>query len=538
MPAGRLVRSTQLMSGNRNQKKMVRLKINSTDIEVPEGTSVLKALKSAGFEVPSLCWNDQLEHINSCMLCLVKDNSSGRMMPSCSARVNEGMNIITEDDEIREARQTGLELLLSEHVGDCEAPCQLGCPAHMNIPRMNRLIAAGNFTEALKVVRRDIALPSVLGRICPAPCEGACHRRTVDEPVSICLLKRFVGDENDLHPWPVPPLNGKRVAVIGAGPAGLSAAYYLRLNGVEPTLIDMADKPGGMLRTSVSEDILPAGVLDREIQSILDTGVIFMGNTAVGDECCSRFKEEYDAIIVATGTINDLVKSFQLNGSPKGLEVNRDTYETSEKGIFAVGNVIRPSRLAIRSLGQGKEAAYSAIQYMEGRPVVGEPKIFNSRFGKLHQTEFAEYLKEARPGKRLFPENVDKGFSAALAMEEAARCLRCDCRAIDNCQLRQWSHHYGAQQKRFQSSPRRDITKQFQTDGIVFEPQKCIKCGICVKLTEKHKEEFGFTFIGRGFDVVVGVPYNVGLDQGIRKVAEEVAEACPTGALAKRHPKE
>lgn len=514
---------------------MIKLKINNRETRVPEGTTVLKALRESGFKVPALCWDDELnEHINSCMLCLVKDHSTGRMFPSCSAKVQEDMQIITDDEELSEARQTGLELLLSEHVGDCEAPCQLGCPAHMNIPRMNRLIAAGNFEESLRVVKRDIALPSVLGRICPAPCEAVCHRKTVDEPVSICLLKRFVGDENDLHPWPVPPLNGKKVAVIGAGPAGLSAAYYLRMNGVEPTLIDMADKPGGPLRTAISGDKLPLEVLDREIQSILDTGVIFKGNTAVDDDCCSRFKNEFDAIIVATGTINDLTKSFQLAGTPKGLEVNRETFETSESGIFAVGNVLRSSKLAIRSLGQGKSAAYSAIQYMEGMPVVGEPRVFNSKFGKLHQLEFAEYLQEAHTGKRLNPVNIEAGFSKEQAMEEAARCLHCDCRAMDDCLLREWSDHYKAVQKRFMTTPRRAMTKHFQSEGIVYEPQKCIKCGICVKLTEKHKEEFGLTFIGRGFDVVVGVPYNENLDKGLQKVAIKVAKACPTGALSER----
>jgi len=514
---------------------MVTLKINNTHIEVPGGTTVLKAARAAGFDVPALCWNDETGHINSCMLCLVKDHSTGRLFPSCSAAVHEGMQIITEDDELREARQTGLELLLSEHVGDCEAPCQIGCPAHMNIPKMNRLIAAGKFEESLRVVKRDIALPAVLGRICPAPCEGVCHRRTVDEAVSICLLKRFVGDENDVHPWPVPQPNGKRVAIIGAGPAGLSAAYYLRLNGVEPTLFDMADKPGGQLRTAIPDDILPKEVLDREIQTILDTGIVFKGNTPVGDECCSRFKEEFDAIVVATGTLNDLTKSFQLAGTPKGLEVNRDTYETSEEGIFAVGNVIRSSKLAIRSLGQGKEAAFSVIQYLGGKPVKGEPRRFNSKFGKLHQLEFAEYLKESHPGNRIYTSGKPEGFTKEQAVEEATRCLHCDCRAIDNCQLRDWSDHYQAVQKRFQSSPRKAITKHFQTEGIVYEPLKCIKCGICVKLTEKHQEEFGLTFIGRGFDVVVGVPYNETLDKGLQKVARKVARACPTGALSERN---
>jgi len=513
---------------------MIELTINHQPVTVPPGTNVLTALRGAGFDVPALCWNEATGHINSCMLCLVKDHASGRMFPSCSSQVHTGMQIVTEDEELREARQTGLELLLSEHVGDCEAPCQIGCPAHMNIPLMNRLIAAGNFEESLRIVKRDIALPSVLGRICPAPCEGICHRKTVDEAVSICSLKRFVGDENDVHPWPVPPLNGHRVAVIGAGPAGLSAAYYLRLNGVEPTLFDQEDAPGGQLRTEIPEEKLPRAVLDREIQSILDTGVIFKGNHPVGDECCSRFKEEFDAIIVTTGNLNDLTKSFQLAGTPKGLEVNRDTFETSEPGVFAAGNVLRSSKLAIRSLGQGKTAAYSAIQYLLGQPVRGEYRKFNSRVGKLMESEWSEYLLESHSGKRQDPENIEVGYTREMAMQEASRCLHCDCRAIDNCLLRDWSDHYKAIQKRFQTSARRSVTKHFQTEGIVYEPQKCIKCGICVKLTEKHAETFGLTFIGRGFDVVVGVPYNNDLNVGLEKVAVEVARACPTGALSEK----
>jgi hypothetical protein len=212
---------------------MITLKINNKEIQVENGTSVMKAAQQMGIEVPNLCWHDELEHFTSCMLCLVKDESNGKLFPSCSVQTAEGMEVITDDEEIAEARQTALELLLSEHVGDCEAPCHIACPAHMNIPLMNRLIAAGKFDESLDVVKRDIALPAVLGRICPAPCEGACHRKTVDEPVSICLLKRYVGDEG-AEPEIIPAKKtGHKVAVIGAGPAGLAAAYYLQLRGIQ-----------------------------------------------------------------------------------------------------------------------------------------------------------------------------------------------------------------------------------------------------------------------------------------------------------------
>ncbi len=509
---------------------MIKLKIDNREVEVPAGTSVLKAAEAAGVKIPALCLHNELDHFSSCMLCLVKDGS-GRLFPSCSVAVAEDMQIVTEDEEVREGRRMALELLLSEHVGDCEAPCQIGCPAHMNIPLMNRLIAAGNWEESLRVVKRDIALPAVLGRICPAPCEGACHRKTVDEPVSICLLKRFVGDENDLHPWPVPPLTGKRVAIIGAGPAGLAAAYYLRLRGVEPHLFDRAVLPGGELRTAISRDILPDEVLDREINTILSTGVFFTGNTTIDDRRFGELKNSYDALVVATGNIDDITKSFQLAGTPKGLQVTGEGYATSEPGVFAIGSVLRSSRLAVRSVGQGKEVAFAVLQYFAGQPITGEPRLFNSRFGKLRPTEFAEYLKESVEGKRRFPAEPSRGFSPEEAVAEARRCMHCDCRAAGDCRLRDFSTRYEASQKRFQSSPRRDMTKKFQAAGIVYEAQKCMKCGICVRLTEKYREKFGLTFIGRGFDVEIGIPFDESLDAALEKVALKVAHACPTGAL-------
>lgn len=126
---------------------MIKLKIDNKSVEVPEGTSVMEAAKAAGIHIPAMCMDEELDHFTSCMLCLVKD-ATGRMFPSCSVAASGGMRITTDDEEIREGRRIALELLLSEHVGDCEAPCQLGCPAHMNIPLMNRLIAGENGRKA------------------------------------------------------------------------------------------------------------------------------------------------------------------------------------------------------------------------------------------------------------------------------------------------------------------------------------------------------------------------------------------------------
>ena len=493
----------------------------------------MKAAQKMGLDIPNMCWHDELEHFTSCMLCLVKDQSNGRLFPSCSVKATESLEIVTDDAEIQEARQTALELLLSEHVGDCEAPCQIACPAHMNIPLMNRLIAAGKFDESLEVVKRDIALPAVLGRICPAPCEGACHRKTVDEPVSICLLKRFVGDEGT-SPKIIPAeKTGKKVAVIGAGPAGLAAAYYLQLKGVQVSLFDKNEKPGGLLRTEIDEEKLPREVLDKEIKVILNTGVEFQGGKEINAEVFENLKKSFDAVVVATGTITEDSEMFGLKATPKGILVDRNSYQTSEKNVFAIGNALRSSKLAVRSVGQGKEVAFSVLQYFNGLEPKGEPRLFNSRFGKLVNDEFSEYLKESVVAKRTYPKTGGQnGFSIEEAIAEAERCLHCDCRAIDNCKLRTYSDQYQVDQKRFKTSERRNISKMMNHGSVVYEPQKCIKCGICVRLTEKYSEKFGFTYIGRGFDVEIGIPFNEELEKGLTSTAEKVAKSCPTGAIS------
>ena len=511
---------------------MVQIKINGQEIIAEEGISVLKAANIAGFTIPSLCYNEELGHFTSCMLCLVKDNANGRLFPSCSVKATEGMSITTEDEEIREARQTGLELLLSEHVGDCQGPCQVACPAHMDIPGMNRLIASGKFEEALRLVKQDIALPSVLGRICPAPCEGACHRRTVDSSVSICLLKRFVGDENDIYPFEPRPLNGKRVAIIGAGPAGLSAAYYLQIKGYQVILYDRENNPGGLLRTNIDPELLPASILDREINSILSTGILFKGETEITKSLFQQIVNQYDAVVISTGAIVDELRTWGFQTNPKGIEAKHNSYETSLKGVFAIGNTLRFSRMAVRSVGQGKEVAWSVQQYLAGEEPTGEPKLFNSRFGRLFQEEISDYLKESANSLRNNSIGIiSNGYTREEAILEANRCLHCDCRDMDNCKLRDLSGKYDANQRRYAGNVRKVMTKHF-ANSIVFEPLKCIKCGICVRMTSKYQEKFGFSYIGRGFDVQIGVPFNEFVESGLAETAELVSKACPTGALS------
>jgi len=130
---------------------MVKLKINNTEFEAPEGSTILDVAKSAGFNIPTLCFKEGLPHYSSCMVCMVKDNRTNNFIPSCSALIQEGMDIDISGDEVISLRSKAIELLLSEHRAECEAPCKVVCPAGYNIPLMNRLIAAKDFEGAVKL---------------------------------------------------------------------------------------------------------------------------------------------------------------------------------------------------------------------------------------------------------------------------------------------------------------------------------------------------------------------------------------------------
>lgn len=517
---------------------MIKLRIDNIKIEVPEGTSVLEAARKAGIDIPSMCYLKAYENSPSCMVCLVKDNKSGELKPSCVLPAVNDMDLISEDEEVINARRKALELLLSDHVGDCEAPCRRACPAFMNIPVMNRLIASGNYSESLKIVKEEIALPLVLGYICPAPCEKACRRKQVDDPVSICQLKKFSAavDIGTNEPW-FPPKKvetNKKVAIIGSGPAGLASAFYLLQMGHDCCIIDARNTTGGNLR-KIPDNELPVNILESEINMIKQYGAEFRLNILVTEEVLNnKLKKEFDAIILATGNVEDSnIHSLGVKVSNKCIVINKDTFETNKTGIFACGNAVGSGKMAIRSVARGKTAAYSVDAYLNNRKSQKVKRRFNSAFGKLKDEETEEYLKESVRGKRINPEKGDlTGFSSEEAVNEARRCLHCDCRKPDSCKLRLYSDIYQADRKKYSFGDRKTIVKHIDHESIVYEPEKCIKCGLCVEITRKNNELTGLTHVGRGFDIKIEVPLRNNLKEALTKTAIKCATACPTGALS------
>ena len=285
---------------------MINLTINGKAITAPEGTTILEAARANGIDIPTLCYDKAVEIYGACGLCVVEAQGIPKLLRSCSAKVMEGMVVNTESERVVRSRKIAMELLMSAHDGDCVAPCQLNCPAHTDCQGYVGLIANGEYDSALKLIKTKIPLPASIGRVCPHPCEKACRRKNVEEPINIAALKAFAADidldkADSYLPEKQEP-TGKKVAVIGGGPAGLTAAFYLTLMGHEVTVYDMMEKMGGMLRYGIPQYRLPKEVLDKEIAIIEKAGVKLINGVKLGvDFTIESLRAQNDAVIVAVG---------------------------------------------------------------------------------------------------------------------------------------------------------------------------------------------------------------------------------------------
>ncbi|MBI3920711.1 MAG: (2Fe-2S)-binding protein, partial [Armatimonadetes bacterium] len=324
---------------------MPKLWIDNQPIEVEPDATVLEAARQMGIDIPALCYLEGVGRPTSCLVCLVKVNGKSQLVPSCATKVEDGMQVESETVEVHEARRTAMELLLSDHLGDCMSPCHRICPLDMNIPQMIRQINAGNMTDAILTVKSEIPFPSILGRVCHKPCEGGCRRVLHDEPVAVAMLERHVGDSLLASEAPYLPQceepTGRKVAIVGAGPTGLSAAYSLLQRGHECHLFDEREQAGGSLRYAMSEEELPKDVLDAEVELLAKLGAQFRMETKVCvDISLEEIQKKHDAVLIATGKPRE-GSSLDLETSSHGLKVDSTTHETSLKGVFAAGEAVR-----------------------------------------------------------------------------------------------------------------------------------------------------------------------------------------------------
>ena len=516
-----------------------RITIDGRAVEVAPGQTILDAARSLGLDIPTLCFLEKCGPMNSCLVCVVKvtQNGRSRVAPSCGLRAEDGLVVESETAEVRELRRSALELLFSDHVGDCLSPCHRICPLDLNIPRMIRQIEAGRNDEAIATIRAALALPATLGRLCHAPCQNGCRRSGCGGSAAIRDLERFAADMDLKSPEPYRPTpkpsTGKRVAVVGAGPAGLAAAYHLLRQGHACVVFDRNPQAGGSLRTQTDEKSLPREVLDAEIRQIERLGAGFrLSITLGGGITIEALQQEFDAVLLTIGEVaTEDAARLGLPATPTGLQSDPATGQIARAKTFAAGSMVKPVKRLVRAMSDGQTVAECVHQFLSGLPIRPPPKALSSVMGRLDDRELSLFLKIASPAPRTSPvAGLLFGFNPQEAKGEAARCLHCDCRAAGSCALQHYAELYGANSNRFPRQRRR-FQQELHPADVIFESGKCILCGICVHLAKQAAEPLGLTFVGRGFDVQVSAPFNRAFAEGLRKVAAECVAACPTGAI-------
>ncbi len=285
---------------------MIKININGREVNGHEGQTILQASRDHGIDIPTLCYDERVKIYGGCGLCVVEIEGMAKLQRACATEIAPGMNIETDTVRARAARKAALELMLSDHTGDCRPPCVKACPGETDCQGYVGLIANGEYEEALKVIKEQLPLPTSIGLVCPHPCETACRRQLVEAPVAIAALKVFAG-EFDLYSGNafVPEIKaptGKKVAIVGSGPAGLTAAYFLAVEGHEIIVFEAMPQPGGMLRYGIPEYRLPKRILDQEIDIIRSMGVVIKTNTRLGEDITlEELRETHDAVFLGIG---------------------------------------------------------------------------------------------------------------------------------------------------------------------------------------------------------------------------------------------
>ncbi len=387
-------------------------------------------------------------------------------------------------------------------------PCQARCPANVDARGYIGLIAQGRYDDAYELHLETNPLPDIIGRICPNPCETVCRKGEEDAPVTICLLKRFLSDNvsagrrKKLYSKPKES-KGKKVAIIGAGPAGLSAAYYLSKCGYEVVIFERLPVAGGVLRAESLATKLPPQVIDQTISDIKMLGVAIRTNTLVGPGGMSLdgiFNDGFSAIFIGIGAhrrqaaYNDdgdkpvgrgeknkwLIEQGVELDAQGNVGADKETGATSREGVYAAGEAAVGPSITVNAVGGSRRAAQNIDIFLNGSP----SEYWSMTFPKA-ETIKKRYDPDAA---RAVHDKTEPAFAEKIATIQAERCLACSTEECIGCHMCE------------KYCPTRAIDiktsggKEYRVDSYEIDYGRCQLCGLCVDIcptqTLVHTKEF------------------------------------------------
>jgi glutamate synthase (NADPH) small chain len=369
--------------------------------------------------------------------------------------------------------------LLERCRGEGPANCVGRCPLHVDARGYVQLTREGRFREALQLVRERLPFPGVLGYVCAHPCELHCKRIDEDESVRVRDIKRFLAEWETgeaQHVIDCEPDRGRQVAVVGAGPAGLLAAYDLRRKGFGVTVFEREQEIGGCLVAKIPAWRLPRNVVERDLSVVAALGIEVRTGVEVGrDITLDELRRDYAAVLLLVGFAGAcaMMRRGAAGTTPRGLlAVDPLTCETPMEGVFAGGDAVSGPATVIYSLALGRRAAESADRYLRGRDLREdrEPLLPGRLLWTLEVTEEERKRRERTP-MMLVPANPS--LTEEEALEEAARCLDCECGlCVKDCEFL----------AKYCSSPKdiaRRITAGLEVPETVKMAYSCNVCSLC-----------------------------------------------------------
>lgn len=406
----------------------IKVIINGKEVLTTPDKTILEAVHENNIDkIPTLCHDKRIEPFTSCFICVVEVEGSAKLIPSCSTKVREGMKISTNSPTVRSSRKTALELLFSNHYADCIGPCKDNCPAGVDAQAYIALSSMGKYKEALQVVKQNNPLPLSLGRICVRDCENACRRNLVDEPVACNYLKRFIADQDNFEKWvpEVKPAKNKKVAIIGGGPAGLTCAYYLALEGYHSTIFEKLPELGGMLRYGIPEYRLPKNVLDDEIQWILDLGVDVKKGFELGKDACAKdlLNQGYDSVFIGVGAHKASTMGLDgenvIEGIFRGIDFLREVEMGRAPKLSGTVTIVGGGNTAIDAARTALRCGAGKVKIIYRRSLKEMPA--NKDEIEAAEAEGIEILFLTNPKSIVAENNRLKGFECLKMKLEAAK---------------------------------------------------------------------------------------------------------------------